>query len=171
MKQAGLLGDAALVIVLGPFAWEFASRHMEARTFITAEIGAAVAAGGCASSLRPSGTLALLRCLRCLCDRGGEPASALDKYPAVQVSRCRRNDGFCHQLHKHGPGVLRHASCRRSRHGLCVISCLDNSCQHDLCCSWLAGSPAPPSPYGRDQGLGRVAGLSCIIYARYPKWT
>ena len=82
MKRAGLLGEAALVIVLGPFAWEFASRHMEAKTFITAEIGAAVAAGGCASSLRPSGILALLRCLRCLFDRGGKPASALDAYPS-----------------------------------------------------------------------------------------
>lgn len=36
---------AALVTVLGPFAWELASRHMQARTFITAEIGVAVAAG------------------------------------------------------------------------------------------------------------------------------
>ena len=96
---------AALVTVLGPFAWEFASRHMEAKTFITAEIGAAVAAGA-----------ALLRCLRCLCDRGGKPVSALDKYPAFQVPRCRWNDCLSHQLHEHGQGLSGHASCWYSRH-------------------------------------------------------
>lgn len=153
MKRAGLLGEAALVIVLGPFAWELASRHMEAKTFITAEIGAAVAAGGCASSLRPSGILALLRCLRCLCKRGGKPASALDKYPAFRVPRCRRNDCLSHQLHEHGPGLSGHASCRCSRHGLRLCSCLDDSREHGRCCPWLAGVPAPLSPYGRDQGL------------------
>lgn len=36
---------AALVTVLGPFAWEVASRFMKAKTFITAELGLAAVAG------------------------------------------------------------------------------------------------------------------------------
>lgn len=36
---------AAFVTVLGPFAWEVASRFMKAKTFITAELGMALAAG------------------------------------------------------------------------------------------------------------------------------
>lgn len=105
MKRAGLLGEAALVIVLGPFAWEFASRHMEAKTFIAAEIGAAVAAGAalllfghlapwlfCAAfavfaiveaSLRPLSTNILLSKFR---DAGGTTASAINFTSMVQGS-------------------------------------------------------------------------------------
>lgn len=96
---------AALVTVLGPFAWEFASRHMEAKTFITAEIGAAVAAGAalllfghlapwlfCAAfavfaiveaSLRPLSTNILLSKFR---DAGGTTASAINFTSMVQGS-------------------------------------------------------------------------------------
>jgi len=105
MKRAGLLGEAALVIGLGPFVWEFASRHMEAKTFITAEIGAAVAAGAalllfghlapwlfCAAfavfaiveaSLRPLSTNILLSKFR---DVGGTTASASNFASTVQGS-------------------------------------------------------------------------------------
>lgn len=96
---------AALVTVLGPFAWELASRHMEARTFITAEIGVAVAAGAallvfghlapwlfCAAfavfaivgaSLRPLSTNILLSKFR---DAGGTTASAINFTSTVQGS-------------------------------------------------------------------------------------
>ena len=96
---------AALVTVLGPFAWELASRHMQARTFITAEIGVAVAAGAallvfghlapwlfCAAfavfaiveaSLRPLSTNILLSKFR---DAGGTTASAINFTSTVQGS-------------------------------------------------------------------------------------
>ena len=96
---------ATFVTVLGPFAWEFASRHMEARTFITAKIGAAVAAGAallvfghlapwlfCAAfavfaiveaSLRPLSTNILLSKFR---DAGGTTASAINFTSTVQGS-------------------------------------------------------------------------------------
>lgn len=96
---------AALVTVLGPFAWELASRHMQARTFITAEIGVAVAAGAallvfghlapwlfCAAfavfaiveaSLRPLSTNILLSKFR---DAGGTTASAINFTSTVHGS-------------------------------------------------------------------------------------
>ena len=96
---------AALVTVLGPFAWEFASRHMEAKPFITAEIGAAVAAGAalllfghlapwlfCAAfavfaiveaSLCPLSTNILLSKFR---DAGGTTASAINFTSMVKGS-------------------------------------------------------------------------------------
>ncbi|MCI6261875.1 MAG: Bcr/CflA family efflux MFS transporter [Olsenella sp.] len=96
---------AALVTVLGPFAWELASRHMQARTFITAEIGVAVAAGAallvfghlapwlfCAAfavfaiveaSLRPLSTNILLSKFR---DAGGTTASAINFTSMVKGS-------------------------------------------------------------------------------------
>ena len=96
---------AALVTVLGPFAWEAASRFMKAKTFITAEIGAAVAAGAalllfghlapwlfCAAfavfaiveaSLRPLSTNILLSKFR---DAGGTTASAINFTSMVQGS-------------------------------------------------------------------------------------
>lgn len=96
---------AALVTVLGPFAWEFASHHMQAKTFITAEIGVAVAAGAallvfghlapwlfCAAfavfaiveaSLRPLSTNILLSKFR---DAGGTTASAINFTSTVQGS-------------------------------------------------------------------------------------
>lgn len=96
---------AALVTVLGPFAWELASRHMQARTFITAEIGVAVAAGAallvfghlapwlfCAAfavfaiveaSLRPLSTSILLSKFR---DAGGTTASAINFTSTVHGS-------------------------------------------------------------------------------------
>ena len=96
---------AALVTVLGPFAWELASRHMQARTFITAEIGVAVAVGAallvfghlapwlfCAAfavfaiveaSLRPLSTNILLSKFR---DAGGTTASAINFTSTVHGS-------------------------------------------------------------------------------------
>lgn len=105
MKRAGFLCEAALVTVLDPFAWELDSRHMQARTFITAEIGVAVAAGAalllfghlaswpfCAAfavfasveaSLRPLSTNILLSKFR---DAGGTTASAINFTSTAQGS-------------------------------------------------------------------------------------
>ncbi|MGN0071518.1 MAG: Bcr/CflA family efflux MFS transporter [Atopobiaceae bacterium] len=96
---------AAFVTVLGPFAWELASKHMQAKTFITAEIAVAVCAGVallafghavpqlfCAAfavfaiveaSLRPLSTNILLSKFH---DAGGTTASAINFTSTAQGS-------------------------------------------------------------------------------------